>query len=268
MSLKPEALEHYNMGMEDDRLKSGSGLVEYLRTLEIIRRHLGGGSKRILDAGGGTGPYAIQLASEGHSVSLLDAAPIHIETLSKNPQSSLLQSFEVGDARSLGFANDTFDVILLLGPLYHLTEFGDRKRTLSEAWRVLRPGGVVIGAAITKFASLLHGYMANLIEDPVFKGIVAGDLRDGQHRNPTNHPRYFTTTKFHEPNEFRSEFVDAQFEDVEILAVESFSWMLSNLEDHLSRDTEELLAHLRRIESEPSIQGVSSHILAVGRRPG
>lgn len=266
MSLEPEALDHYNMGMEDARLKEGSGLVEYLRTLEIIRRHLGTERSKILDVGGGTGPYAIALAAEGHQVSLIDAAPIHIETLAKNPDSSVLQSFAVGNACSLAFQDHDFDLVLLLGPLYHLTDYNDRQRALDEAMRVLRPGGIVIGAAVTKFASLLHSYLANLIEDPVFKSIVARDLVDGQHRNPTNHPRYFTTTKFHEPREFKSEFEAAGFIGVQTYAVESFSWMLPNLDQHLVRDTAELLENLRKIESEPSIQGISSHILALGRK--
>jgi ubiquinone/menaquinone biosynthesis C-methylase UbiE len=173
----------------------------------------------------------------------------------------------VGNACSLAFQDHDFDLVLLLGPLYHLTDYKDRQSALAEAMRVLRPGGVVIGAAVTKFASLLHGYLANLIEDPVFKGIVARDLVDGQHRNPSNNPRYFTTTKFHEPTEFKSEFEAAGFLEVQTYSVESFTWMLGNLNGHLDRNTDELLDHLRQIESEPSIQGISSHILAVGQKP-
>ena len=94
-----------------------------------------------------------------------------------------LASAEVGDARHLPHGDATADAVLLLGPLYHLVEREDRLACLREIRRVLRPGGLVWGAAISRFASLF--------DDPVFAPILARDLDDGQHRNPTNSPVYF-----------------------------------------------------------------------------
>lgn len=84
--------------------------------------------------------------------------------------------------------------MLLLGPLYHLPDPDDRGRALSEAQRALRPGGVLLAAGISRFASTLDGLRHEMIADPVFDVIVEQELRDGVHRNPepTEHPEWFT----------------------------------------------------------------------------
>jgi SAM-dependent methyltransferase len=99
--------------------------------------------------------------------------------------------------------------VLLLGPLYHLTERTDRVRALAEARRVLRPGGVVAAAAISRFASLLDGTKRGFLDDPQFVPIVEDDLRTGQHRNPSGKPDWFATAFFHLPAELAAEVEDA-----------------------------------------------------------
>ena len=80
-------------------------------------------------------------------------------------------SATLGDARKLAFPDRSADAVLLLGPLYHLTERADRLAALREARRVLRPGGVVFAAAISRFASLLDGLARDLLDDPDFRPI-------------------------------------------------------------------------------------------------
>ena len=99
-----------------------------------------------------------------------------------------LASAEVGDARHLPHGDATADAVLLLGPLYPLVEGEDRLACLREIQRVLRPGGLVWGAAISRFASLFDSLSRAVFDDPVFAPILARDLDDGQHRNPTNNP--------------------------------------------------------------------------------
>jgi hypothetical protein len=112
----------------------------------------------------------------------------------------------------------------------------------------------------------LDGLWRRLVEDPVFQTILEGDLRDGQHRNPTAHPMYFTTAFFHRPEELRSELSDAGLQNVDVLAVEGVGWLLPALEAELAdaKRKERLLGYLRQVEREPSLLGASAHLIAIG----
>ena len=101
-----------------------------------------------------------------------------------------------GDARHLDVPSRSADVVLLLGPLYHLVEHSDRLAVLREVHRILTPRGVLFAAAISRFASLIDGLASGFFRDAEFRKIVAEDIASGQHRNPTNHPAYFTTATF------------------------------------------------------------------------
>ena len=155
-----------------------------------------------------------------------------------------------------------------MGPLYHLTERNDRLQALREAHRVLKPGGCLFAAAISRFASLFDGLTRNLVDDAAFQPILDGDLRSGQHRNPTNRPDYFTTAFFHHPDELRGEVAEAGFREEALLAVEGPTWLLPNLAERMEDVAKRahLLSLLRRVETEPSLIGASAHLLAVGRK--
>src|SRR5439155_5377325 len=73
------------------------------------------------------------------------------------------------------------------------------------ARRVVEPGGPVFAAAISRFASLFDGLARGFLVDPGFEDIGERDLRDGQHRNPTGHPHWFTTAYLHHPDELGEE---------------------------------------------------------------
>jgi SAM-dependent methyltransferase len=161
------------------------------------------------------------------------------------------------------------DAVLLLGPLYHLPDRADRLQALAEAGRVCRPGGVIIAAAISRFASTLDGLRGGYLEDPAFAAIAARDLRDGRHRNPTGNPAYFTTAYFHHPEDLASECVAAGLQHEATLAVEGPGWLLPDLQSRLSdvQRRSVLLAALSALEAEPTLLGMSAHLLLVARRP-
>ena len=265
--LSPEATAHYGEGREHERLFTPHGKLEFERSKDILHRHLFPTPAKILDLGGGTGHYSFWLANQGYEVHLVDAMDSHIETAKKMVQSYTLASISVGDARGTRFGDETFDVVLLFGPLYHLVERRDRIAALEEANRVLKPGGKIFVAAISKFASLHDGYFRGFVGDPEFAKILDQDLVDGQHRNPNNHPHYFTTTKFHEPAELKGELQHAGFLDISLLGVEGFAWLLPDLATYLEGEAREnLFERLRAIEQEPSIVGTSAHLMAIGRK--
>ena len=174
---------------------------------------------------------------------------------------------EVGDARSLPLAETSVDAVLLLGPLYHLPERGDRLKALAEARRVCRPGGVVIAAGISRFASMLDGLRGGYLDDAAFAAIAAGDLRDGRHLNPTDNPIWFTTAYFHRPEELATECADAGLSHLATLAIEGPAWLLSDLDARLAdaNRREVLLAALDALEAEPTLLGVSAHLVVVAR---
>ena len=136
----------------------------------------------------------------------------------------------VGDARQLDRPDASVDAVLLLGPMYHLTDRDDRVQALGEARRVLRPGGVVAAAAISRFASTMDGLLRGYLDDPAFEAIVERDVRDGQHRNPTGNPRWFTTAYFHLPEELSGEIAEAGLRLDALMAVEGPAWMLPDIQ--------------------------------------
>jgi len=168
----------------------------------------------------------------------------------------------------LSHADRSADAVLLLGPLYHLVEKEDRLACLHEAHRVLRPGGVVFGAGISHFASLLDSLTHGFFDDPNFAPILDRDLEDGQHRNATGNPLYFTDAFFHRPGELSREFLSAGFKVLEVLPIEGPGWMARDFDrlwnDAVQRDR--LLAAVRKTEREPSVLGASAHIMAIGRK--
>jgi len=267
--LPAEAQRHYAAAREAERLAAGKGELEYLRTQAIVRRWLPPAPAVVLDVGGGPGRYAFWLAGEGYVVHLVDAVPKHVEEAQAKERASgvELASASVQDARALDFADESVDLVLLLGPLYHLTERADRVRALAEARRVLRPGGCVVAAAISRHASALDGLVSGHLDDPDFRAIVERDLAEGQHRNPADHPAWFTTAYFHRPEELAEELAEAGLAHEATLAVEGPAWTLQGFAGHWDDPVRRarLLDVLGRMEAEPSLLGASAHLLAVGR---
>ena len=144
-----EARAYYDKGREAERLFGGHGVIELARTQEIILRHLSPPPGTVLDVGGGSGVYACWLASLGYRVHLIDAMPLHVEqaeAASARQPEAPLASCRLGDARRLDEPDASAEAVLLLRPLYHLTERAERIQALQEAVRVLRPGGLLVAA--------------------------------------------------------------------------------------------------------------------------
>jgi SAM-dependent methyltransferase len=264
--LPPEILAYYDSGDEERRLEEGPGRLERARTEELILARLKPPPGRILDVGGGPGAYSVWLAKRGYAVRLLDPVPLHVEQAREALRPYPLADARLGNALELG--EEAADTLLLLGPLYHLTDRADRLRALEEARRVLRPGGLLFAAAICRFASLFDGLFRGFLEDAPFASIVARDLREGQHRNPTARKDYFTTAFFHHPKELEEEVSEAGLVVREILGIEGPGWLLPHFEgawaDGAKR--ERILEAARVSGAEPTLVGLSAHLLAVASR--
>jgi ubiquinone/menaquinone biosynthesis C-methylase UbiE len=267
-----EIINHYSKHYEEhQRLSSGFGQLEKARVEQILNRFLPKPPAVILDVGGGTGAYAFPLAKKGYAVHLIDLTPAHIEkakATSKSQPGYPLASMTVGDARKLEMEDKSVDAVLFFGPLYHLTKREDRIKALNEAYRVLKPNGLIFAAVISRFASLLDGIDRGFIMDPDFVKIVKQDLRNGQHRNPKNKPNYFTTSFFHHPKELENELKASKFKVKSMIAIESLVIAKNKFNEIWGNENarNNLLSFIEKIESDSSILGASAHIMAIGQK--
>jgi SAM-dependent methyltransferase len=262
MDLDPYVRAYYDQGKEAERLFSTSvGPLERERTKELISRELPSEPCRILDVGGGPGAYARWLVELGHVVELIDPVPLHVEQASEAGVDA-----RVGDARQLEAGDGTVDVVLLLGPLYHLIEAEDRRTTLAEAHRVLRPGGLLFAAAISRYAALFD-LLVRLDElDRERLDRVAEVVRTG--RLEGKDTDVFTTAYFHLPSDLRREVDEAGFVDTSVRNVEGPGFVVHDLDERWA-DAERraiLLDSARLVESEPEMMGAAGHLLATARR--
>jgi SAM-dependent methyltransferase len=261
--MDPDVIAHYGGGEEQARLDGWS--LERIRTEELLSRWLPEPPARVLDVGGGPGRYSAWMAARGRRVTLLDPVPLHVSQASGIVGGRV----ELGDGRRLPHPDAAFDAVVTLGPLYHLVDADDRVAVLREARRVVAPGGVVVAAAISRLASMLDGFSRGFVRDERFRQIVARDLTDGTHRNPSRTPGWFTTAFFHAPAQLAEEMRAAGLGDVEVVGVEGPAWLWGDRGSE--PDDEEwrtaALWAARTVESEPDFVPVSAHLLARGSRP-
>src|SRR5687768_12663411 len=271
-TLDPAIQAYYDRAPEESRLQHGAFQLEEIRTRELILRHAPESPAVVLDVGGAAGAYAFWLAEHGYEVRLLDATPRLVDLARKRNENAVrkLAMCGVSDARALPAPDASATMVLLLGPLYHLVEERDRHTALSEAMRVLRPGGVLLAAGISRWGSALDGLARELLRDREFASIVDRDLVDGRHENPTGELDYFTTAYFHRPEDLRREVSAVGFEIDGFYGIEGPGWILPDLVERWNdpERREIILKVARMLESEPSVVGCSAHLLVAGRKPG
>ncbi|MDX3849618.1 class I SAM-dependent methyltransferase [Streptomyces sp. AK02-01A] len=263
----PEVVAFYSTAIEEaDRLTgSADGVLEMIRTRELLRRFLPAAPARVLDVGGGPGTHARWLVEDGYTVHLVDPVEKHIEQAR-----TAGCTVELGDAGALSAEDDSYDVVLVLGPLYHLLSRKERDQALAEAYRVVRPGGLVAAAAINRYSSLFEQTaFARLHTERLQSAvgrILATSVHDGR--------RGFTTAYFHRAEELASEMRETGFGDTTVYGIEGPAWgMLKAAEQHTGESVvgsslfESALAAARMAEPYPELLAASSHLLAVGHRP-
>ena len=253
----------YETGVEKDRLYKGMGRLEKARTEKILNQFLPEAPATILDVGGGMGVYSFDLAKKGYSVYLIDPVAFNIEEAKKIGQKlndCSLKGYIVGDARKIEMADQSADVVLFFGPLYHL-DIQDRRIALAEAYRVLKPGGKLFAAGVSKFAPLPGSFIKGRMDDPEIEQAINDSLSKGQfsYRGGI----FFS----HYPDELKGEIEKAGFKEVSIRAIEGFGFFLSHENWDNENLRQKLLSAIEQTDAEPSTLGISSHLMAIGQKP-
>jgi 2-polyprenyl-3-methyl-5-hydroxy-6-metoxy-1,4-benzoquinol methylase len=267
VSTDDEIREHYARGEERDRLLSPFGQVEFARTCEILTRALPPAPAVVADVGGGPGRYALWLAEQGYTVHHRDLVELHIDELSADAADRGLEiDSRIADARDLDLPDASVDAVLLLGPIYHLPTRHDRVAALTEAARVVRPGGPIFAVAISRWAARLHGEVAERLGEEFTSMHEAVELVERTGRlMPLVEGSFSAYT--HRPEELRDEVLAAGLELVDLVGVEGIAFALADLEERLGEPVlrEIVFNAARALERVPELLGLSPHLLATAR---
>lgn len=270
--IQEKVLTFYDQGgREQSRLLNGIGPLQFTRTKEVLQRFLPSTSAVVVDIGGGPGVYSLWLARLGYESHLVDLAPLHIEQAkeaSANQKSHPIKSFHLGDSRNLDFEDNFADVVIIHGPLYHLQQKKERLDTLSEAKRILKPGGLLFSFYIPCYASTHVGLTNGWIEDEDYFKMVKLELSTGKHVRPKSWPRLFVDAYFHRPEEIEEELVEAGFIYKEKLAIEGQGWLAKDFDLvwNNPQKKDRLLELIRITEKDPVSIGLSPHIVAISEK--
>ena len=246
---------------EDTRLLTRAGNVEFTTTMHFIGKYLKPGM-RILEVGAATGRYSHTLARMGYRVDAVELVEHNIDIFCSLTQPGEDATIRQGDARDLSaFDDDTFDLTLVLGPMYHLFEEADRRQALREAVRVTKKGGVIFAAYCMQDAAVLcYGFARNQLNERIREKRI--DLTDFSQI----HSRldYFCLD--------RKESIDALREDLGVTqlhfaAAEGYA---KHMESALAEMDEETYAlflryHLATCER-PDMVGISHHTIDIFRK--
>lgn len=258
------------------RLESpDDGAMEFAITCHTLATYLPSNT-RVLDIGGGPGRYTIWLAQRGHRVVLADLSPellsIARVKIEQAGVGALVEGIVEADACDLSlWGDDSFDAVLSLGPFYHLPDAEDRHRAAVELGRLLRPGGLAFVALMPRYAFLRRtlaipderhhlaqsDFVTRLLEDGVFINDIPGRFTHGYGVRP---------------EEVGPFFEQYAFTTVALLAAEGIvvdiQRALSELAEGNPAAYEVALEAVIRTATDPSILGMATHLLYVGRNAG
>lgn len=254
--------DFYSSIDEDKRLeKRRQGQLEFYITMNYIHKFLKEGGK-VLEIGAGTGRYSIALAREGFDVSAVELVEKNLKELKENARGLANIVYYQGDALDLSRFNDnTFDVTLSFGPMYHLYESADYRKALEEAARVTKPGGAILVAFLSVHAIICTNYLYDYL--PAAAGLK--ENFDSAYR--TRHFKEQLFTGF-DICEFEELFLDKPVEHITTVAVDNVLEIAEARPDFQMSD-EDFVAFANyqlHICEKREMLGNSSHLLYICRK--
>ena len=252
---------YYENYDEDGRLTSRHGAVEFITTMKYIETYLKPGM-RILEIGAATGRYSHALAQKGYTVDAVELVAHNIEIFRQNTKPGETVTITQGNAMDLSaFSNDTYDITLLFGPMYHLFTEADKLKALSEAIRVTKRGGIVFAAYCMGDASVLsYGFKRGEIFNIIEKCMLNTETFD-----TFSHPwDLFELYRKEDIDALRTHFPVTQ---LHFIASDGYTNHMRETVDNMDEDTYALYIkyHLATCERQDMI-GYSHHTLDIFRK--
>lgn len=253
--------EYYSGYDEDNRLRSKHGMVEFLTTMRYIEKYLKPGM-RILEIGAATGRYSHALAQKGYEVDAVELVQHNIDLFREKTMPGEKVTIRQGNAKDLSiFADDTYDITLLLGPMYHLFTVEEQKQALGEAIRVTKKGGILFVAYCGNDATMVQYCFGR------------GMLREKRYQDLVDFETFKASSDPAELFElYRREDIDALMADFSVTRLHYVGTdMATNYMRQTIDEMDEALydLYLRyhfTICERPDMVGVSHHILDVLRK--
>jgi S-adenosylmethionine-dependent methyltransferase len=250
--------------------RHGQQRMEFAVTMRALTDHMPKAPARILDAGGGPGRYAIALAQSGHMVTLLDLSRECLDFARRKAAEASVEigGYVQGNATRIDLPDESYDAVMLLGPMYHLLKAEERRKGLSEAKRVLVEGGTVFASFITRYSAVRDAAKRRpglIVEDP---GWLKEIIETGRLR-PLPEQGYlgFTDAYLVEPREVVPFMEEAGFETVALLCCEGVTSMIDEKVNELEGGAWQAWVDLNyRLGKDPSAHGGAEHLLYVGAK--
>jgi len=237
--------------------------IEFDITKRYLDEYIVGENLDIFDIGGGPGRYSIYLAEKGHKVTLLDLSKRNIEVAKeKSAEKGItLEDYIHGNALELDKHEKKYDVILLMGPLYHLIKESDRKAAVEVALNLLKPGGIIFASFISKYAPIQDYLKGPYPIESVDR--LLGYLRDGVHDGESG----FTTAYFFDYKEAKNLMNSFGLKELAFVGIEN---ILASKENEIYKlDENEYKKWLEicyQLGKDENLMGTSEHYLYIGRK--
>ena len=254
-----EIIEFYNNYDEDGRLKKKNRSPEYITTMRYIEKYLTPNS-RIIEIGAGTGRYSVTLADMGYDVTAVELVPHNIEIMKKKVKPEHNIKIYQGNACDLSFIDsDTYDIVLLLGPMYHLFNDEDKNNAISEAIRVAKKGGVIYSAYCNNDTCIYKMFYKKKILSYLDKGLIYENYHAKSAPN-----KVFELYRKPDIDELMKNYPVTR---LHFVGVDMLSYLYSDKLNMLNkREFEEYLKFLSTICEREDLVGFSQHMLDIFRK--
>lgn len=254
-----DIINYYNNYDEDGRLKKKNRLPEYITTMRYIEKYLTPDSK-IIEIGAGTGRYSVALADKGYDVTAVELVPHNIDIMRQKVKPEHNIKIYEGNACDLSFIDsEAYNIVLLLGPMYHLFNDEDKYKAISEAIRIAKKGAVIYSAYCNNDTCMYKMFYKKRILNYLGKGLI-----DENYHAKSTPNEIFELYRKPDIDELMSRYNVTR---LHFVGVDMLSYLYNNRLNMLNkREFEEYLKFLSTICEREDLVGMSHHMLDIFRK--